>query len=613
MFSISSRNTRLLINLLWSYVSVIGVVYYLKIGVEYRNFSNNILYIIIYILCVCLVAKAMKYLNKKRFLYSAVYSLFTASILIIGAQIEYNTVITWNVATILKIIFLGAFLIPIFILVYYMCTDNGVAKICFDLKYITKWKIYLVVIGIWGIAYLALFPGIYDYDSINQTLQFLVTGEINAHHPVIHSFLLSSFLKIGDAIFGSYEIGLGIYSLLQLLFLAYAAVSVSWYLYEKQKKFLFVISLLFYIFFPLHYIMAVWATKDIIFSALFVLVSLSLLKMLDSESGFWQKKNLIYFVIITALMCMFRNNGIYALILVIPVAFFFYKKYRMRTILLIICSIAIYFSYQNILLPSLNVQPGDMREMMSVPCQQLAKVYVESPEVYTAEEKEILFELIPENNLMDYQYRPMIADATKNYFNSAVFKKDPVKYIRLYISIGIRSPRKYVEAFLTNSLGFWYPNKSYPDERMYHPYVEFNMADPDLFKGDYIYLQRMSLFPQYEAILQKFILNTGWEKFPVISNLFVPGTYFLLLILVGTIILYKQNYRYLLILGLWLGLWITLLISPVALVRYAYPIIICLPLLGYLATINTKTKLEGSYKSKKGKGNGKDSGVNPLL
>ena len=87
-------------------------------------------------------------------------------------------------------------------------------------------------------------------------------------------------------------------------------------------------------------------------------------------------------------------------------------------------SMLIYVSYQNILLPSLGVKSGNIREMMSIPCQQLAKVYVETPEAYTDEEKEALLELIPEKNIMDYQYRPMISDATKNYLNSEVLKSD---------------------------------------------------------------------------------------------------------------------------------------------------------------------------------------------
>ena len=104
-------------------------------------------------------------------------------------------------------------------------------------------------------------------------------------------------------------------------------------------------------------------------------------------------------VCFVVLMCMFRNNGLYALILLIPICFFCFKERRKATIILFMLSMLIYVSYQNILLPSLGVKSGNIREMMSIPCQQLAKVYVETPEAYTDEEKEALLELIPEKNI----------------------------------------------------------------------------------------------------------------------------------------------------------------------------------------------------------------------
>lgn len=577
---LSDKGKRILISALWGYLALTGVVKYIKIGIADKNFSNNFVYFSLYFMITALIFLSVQYIERKRAIYSACLAFFLAVILIVGAQIEYLEAIVWTAGTAVKILLLVSFLFPICILLFYGVTEYEQKELEWKTFFWKKWKIFFIIVLFWGIAYLALFPGIYDYDSIAQTLQFLVTGNISAHHPVIHSFLLSAFLEIGKIVFNSYEIGLGIYSLLQLLFLAYVAMQISWRLLKKNHKRLFVFSMLFYALFPVHYIMAVWATKDVIFTALFVLVSLSLIDMIDSTSGFWEKKgNLIRFVIITVLMCAFRNNGVYALFFVIPVCFFCFKEKRGRVILLLVVSIGIYFGYQNVLLPAAGVEAGNMREMMSVPCQQLAKVYVENPSVYTEEEKQTLFELIPEKNIMDYQYRPMIADATKNYFNSDAFQREPGKYVRLYINIGLKSPRKYIEAFLQNSCGFWYPNKSYPDERMYHPYMEFDMADPNLFGGDYIYLERYSLFPQYESALRRVIVDTEWENLPLISSFFVPGSYFVVLVFAVAVSFFKKNYKQLLILGFWAGLWCTLLISPVALIRYAYPVIFCLPLL----------------------------------
>lgn len=69
----------------------------------------------------------------------------------------------------------------------------------------------------------------------------------------------------------------------------------------------------------------------------FVLVSLSLIEMADRTSGFWDNRwNLVKFVLYVVLMCMFRNNGLYALILLIPICFFVLKREE-RQLLFCLC------------------------------------------------------------------------------------------------------------------------------------------------------------------------------------------------------------------------------------------------------------------------------------
>ena len=86
---------------------------------------------------------------------------------------------------------------------------------------------------------------------------------------------------------------------------------------------------------------------------------------------------------------------------------------------------------------------------------------------------------------------------------------------------------------------------------MLHPYTEFDMADPNLFKGDYIYLERMSLFPQYEEILRPFFQSAVWKKIPIVSNFFVPGTYFIVLLFGISVSFYRKNYKQLFVFGFW--------------------------------------------------------------
>lgn len=574
----------------WSFLAVLGFVKFLQIGSENINFANNILYFILLITTSYIVYKCIQHITKKILGFSVFFSVICAAILVLGAQIENYNGLIWTVATAGKIVFLSLFLLP-----YIVFAIKILESYCmFESKEYTgrwiPWTIFLIIVAWWGMAYLALFPGIYDYDSIAQTLMFLVTGEISSHHPVVHSALLSGFLYVGKTVFNSYGIGLGIYSFLQMCFLAFVATKISIYLLKKSRI-IFGVSMIFYVFFPLHYVMAVWATKDIIFSSFFALVILLLLDMIEKGKDFWgNKKNVCGYVVFILGMCLFRNNGLYALLLMLPVCFFAFKEQRKMIWKYTLIAMAMYMVFQKGILPWADVTPGNKREMLSIPCQQMAKVYTESPNSFTEIQKEELFSLIPEKEINNYPILPMIGDVTKNYFDMEEFQSDPIKYVKLYISIGAKHPKKYIEAFMENSLGFWYPNKIYPDARMFHPYVEFRMADPNLFKGDYIYIERNSLFPWYEDKLADIMEKTNWKNIPVVSSFFVPGTYFLLLLWATIMCVYRKNYKFLVALGLCVGLWVTLFLSPVALVRYAYPIIFSLPLIVYIIFYTEKDR-----------------------
>lgn len=91
---------------------------------------------------------------------------------------------------------------------------------------------------------------------------------------------------------------------------------------------------------------------------------------------------------------------------------------------------------------------------MSIPCQQLMR---------TAERAPISEEEYAEINTwfsdQTHRYRPHSADPAKGgNFDYARYQADPSAYWSLYFRYLKRYPAIYLEAFLDNCMGLWYPD-----------------------------------------------------------------------------------------------------------------------------------------------------------
>ena len=71
----------------------------------------------------------------------------------------------------------------------------------------------------WLPVFLADWPGVFVIDNVFQ-MRWYLEGTISAHHPVLHTYLLGWILSFGKDVFGSWEAGMCIFSLLQMLFLS---------------------------------------------------------------------------------------------------------------------------------------------------------------------------------------------------------------------------------------------------------------------------------------------------------------------------------------------------------------------------------------------------------
>lgn len=576
-----ASNLKNIIPFVLSFISTLGINGLITITSEQVT-NNSFVYFIFFALFLFTFSK-IKILKKGYTVFSIIFSVFLSLVLIIGSQLEFYSEIIWSFATLIKIIALSVSIFPLNYLL---------------LKYVDKFKIqksdninykkifvitFLIILFFNFLVFLALYPGEYGYDAGFQIMEILEKDvQITSHFSLLFSFILAKVVNLGKVLFGSYQVGFGIYCFLQMTFLSYVATKITVFCVKRiPNKIIYFINVLFFSFFPLYTLMSISAAQDSVFAGLFCLIILNVIELIENKDYWKNKLKPISLGILIFLLCLIRNNGFYCILISIPFIFLACKNKKVVVLLIFIIPLFAYKIYSGPVFNILGVTKTDtFREMLSIPSQQFARVYNYNLKVFSKEELKQLKKFYPQiDDFKYYTYRQSIADPTKSVLNNKYVKSNLKDYISLWTSNGVKDPENYVEAFLLNSLGFWYPNKNYNDYRMYHPYIEIEMMDAAKWNPRYVQIKRESKFPIYEKILNITIGKNAWKRIPVISTIFTTGTYFIIFIFLFLLTILRRNFKYMLPISIILGLYATLFLSPVALFRYCFPIIMVSPLM----------------------------------
>lgn len=441
-------------------------------------------------------------------------------------------------------------------------------------------------------AYLAYYPGICAYDTSIQ-LEQIVKGNYIDHHPIAHTLLLRGAIRLGETVWGSPNTGIAFYMAAQMIFLAAAfayGIAVLYH-FRVKRKWIFAVWL-YAMIYPFHWYMSITTTKDTLFSAFFLLQTVSLCGLLSGEK---EKKYRIWHAVVffaaTVGMIVFRNNGKYAMLVLLfflVCAVLFGKRERRTWGKITGCAL-LGFLCGNLVLSALfsatGAVSGDKREILSVPIQQLARCMVyhggvgvvpEDDDTLTGEEKNLINEFILYEAYKNY--RPEISDPVKGNTNTYVVRYRAKEFLSTYVSLLFRYPGDYINAVLALDAGYFSPgdvshasiNTSETIEGLGYiqtVWVEEAMGEAGIYKD--------SKWDSLYERLEKWANENGYLKLPVLKYLFVPGTY----LLVVLCRIARREYRYLLPFALVLGYYITLVLGPTVQLRYIYPLMIVFPFL----------------------------------
>lgn len=469
-------------------------------------------------------------------------------------------------------------------------SDGGERRIrhrgrCFVLSWL------LIVIS-WLPAWLAYYPGICSYDITIQAEQML-SHEYIEHHPLAHTLLVEGFLNLGR-LMGDANTGMGLYTLLQLLVLAAALAYGISLLYDLGRRYLWLALLqLMGMFFPFHWYLAVSATKDILFTAFFLVMLFTLYRILargtDSlRPDIWD----MVYVSSGTLMILFRNNGKYAFLVLLGccllTALFCKRNKRLyrRLFLTSLCSLMLGAALLAGLSKATGAVQGDKREMLSIPIQQLARTMIYHGGVGVLPEDDGAMEEADRALIDDFilerayeNYRPEIADPVKSFTYTYVFRYRTKEFLTTYLHLLGQFPGDYINAVLAVDAGYLYPYD------ISHATINVNGRDRGL---GYVQtrwveaeLQQLGVYKdsKWEGLheaLENWADGNAYLRIPLLRYILMPGGYLWFWLLYSGYLLWKKRYRALLPLALVAGYFGTLLLGPTVQLRYLYPVMAAL-------------------------------------
>ncbi len=351
----------------------------------------------------------------------------------------------------------------------------------------------LLVLTMNLLAFLAYFPGIFSYDIDYQTWQAAGSIPLNNHHPVLHTLIWKAFYDL-EHLTGVRYLGITAYGILQIIAVS---VTTGW-LMKKVGEFgmpvmarliIFILTL----FMPHMAVFSMIPTKDVLFGCALTVFAVKAFEIAwenanehreGAKKGDRALKQPLELLIFGVLACLLRNNMLYVVLLLLAVSLVL--RYPKRLILSLAGIIAVALFVTKVIFPVAGVEPGPVKESMSIPMQQLARAYETGEVVLTVDEREQIRLYLPEVT----RYNPRFADPIKYSFDEAYYREHKGEFWSLYFSIGKKMPGAYLNAFLATNVDYWYLFAETSD-----PFADREYIETGAYRVDEYPMERNSLLP----------------------------------------------------------------------------------------------------------------------
>ena len=429
----------------------------------------------------------------------------------------------------------------------------------------------LFLLVMWIPYLIAFFPGSLCYDARAQLMQVWGDAPLSNHNPIFDTVLYGVMYTIGSFLGRTDNAGMFAIILFQWLLLGFSLGYCAQTAYDLTgRPNVRMVLLLFFGLNPMFGSAVQVVLKDTVHLAVFVLYYCMLLRMaaLPEEKGRLLK---------TAALCLLalltrKASLLYVVLAGLLTAWHLRKTTGKKLLAVILAAAALFFVWEDLLLPMLGVEAAPSRESYSLFIQNVAYITRNRYQELTASELEAIDSLIGLENILT-SYDPDLADPLKNIFTAS-----GDELMKLNGQLARKYPLDAVKGLLTVCWKYYFPFSSG------RAYIYAYMAEVDHLGRSIFYA-----FPLLKNLATWYV--HAWAKAPVISLLVGPGLYcWLLLFTAMGAVRKKQRHILPLIIPL-IILTIGLALTPVnGETRYAYPVITMAPVFFFLNCCPRRTE-----------------------
>lgn len=323
------------------------------------------------------------------------------------------------------------------------------------------------------VLFLCQYPGELTNDSIGQITQIL-NGNYTNHHPYYHTMVIKVFISLGLRLFNDINAAVATYCFFQIIFTSICfSFAISTMSHLKTPRWIIVLSLLFFLLMPYHIIYSITIWKDIMFGCFVLLFVTFIYRCMEMIGNQYINYSILIFS--GGGICLFRSNGFFVFV-VLSFLFAVIWKLNEKGFLFVFLGVLLFcFIMKHLVLKELGVVQPDTIESLSIPAQQISRVIQEGYEI-NQWEADALEEVIEVDRISEV-YNSEVSDPIKALVrekgNQRLIVDNKEKYIRLYMSLGLRYPTVYLRAWIDQTRGYW--NAGYEFWRW-----DLNIRDNDL-------------------------------------------------------------------------------------------------------------------------------------